>query len=308
MAKIQPSVLSIQFVVGQGLTKFIDLSQSASVVNRRFYRQGLNWAVAGFTLATGPGQTGNVSISKIPNTWIASNAWHKSYATWKKQQDKAIADSGSQSAVAKYRDFKIHANVLHVDTTFNSNLEPVDADGVNFLSGEWQASQIVIPQLDPDATGTLIEPREFLLHMVGVNNHGGLSRGIISGYAHSRAFPQSPDPVSPNVDTADNWMRAMFDVGSDTSEIVDNATDRNDDLPYNQTEYPGGEINAKTLEIVHESALIASVNSTTRNLSGTNVPCGLLQIINGVDGPLDLFVHLVPGPARGYLTQPMQDM
>ncbi len=308
MAKIQPSVLSIQFVIGQGNTSFLDLSQSASVVNRRFYRQGLNWAVAGFTLATTAGQTGNVSISKIPNTWIASNAWHKVYATWKKQQDEAVDDSGSQSAVAKYRDFKIHANSLHVDTTFLANLEPVDAARVNFLSGEWQASQIVIPNKDPDGSGTLIEPREYLVHMVGVNNHGGASRGMISGYAHSRAYPQSPDPVSPPVEDADNWMRDMFDVGADTTDIVRNATLKNDDLPYNQTEYPGGAGNAATLEIVHQTSLVASVNSTSRHLSGTNVPCGLLQIINDVDGPIDLFVHLVPGEERGYLTQPMQDM
>ncbi len=308
MAKIQPSVLSIKFVVGEGDTRFLDLSQSASIVNRRFYRQGLNWAVAGFTVATISGQVGDVSISKIPNTWVASNAWHKVYSFWLKQQNQAIADSGTQSAVAKYRDFKIHANVGHVTTGFGTNLIPVDFTGASFLTGEWQASQIVIPQLDPDASGTLIEPREFDLHMVGDNNHGGISRGVISGYANSRAFPQSPDPVSPSVETSDNWMRAMFDVGSDTSEIVANATLKNDDLPYDQDDYPGGELNAPTLEIVHETTLIASVNSTSRKLSGTNVPCGLLQIVNTVNGPIDLFIHLVPGNSRGYLTQPMQDM
>ena len=35
--------------------------------------------------------------------------------------------------------------------------------------------------------------------MVGANNAAG-SRGIIEGYADSRAYPQSPDPVSPDID------------------------------------------------------------------------------------------------------------
>ena len=54
---------------------FIDLSQVASLVNRRFYRQGLNWAVGGFKFLTSPGFEGQLLISKLPNTWVMSNAW-----------------------------------------------------------------------------------------------------------------------------------------------------------------------------------------------------------------------------------------
>ena len=64
MAKIQPSVLNLKYEINEGITKFIDLSQSASAVNRRFYRQGLNWICAGFTVATGAGQVGTVTIAK----------------------------------------------------------------------------------------------------------------------------------------------------------------------------------------------------------------------------------------------------
>jgi hypothetical protein len=312
MAKIQPSVLNIKFVVSEGQTKYIDISESASIVNRRFYRQGLNWVVAGFTVGTGPiasppGQ-GDVTISKIPNTWVASNAWHKAYAHWKKQQDEAISDAGAQSAVAKYRDFKVHANVNHVTSTFASNLIPVDGAGVSYLEGEWQASQIVLPQSTADASGTIIDPTELYLHMVGDNQNATVSRGIIEGYADSRAYPQSPDPVSPDISSADNWLAQMFNVGSDDEEVLLRATHVNDDLPYNQVNYPGGENNAPHLEIIHEQTFVPSTSSTSRKLSGTNVPCGLLEVISTVAGPIDIFVHLVPGPSRGYLTQPMQDM
>lgn len=312
MAKIQPSVLSIQFVVGESQTKFLDISQAASICNRRFYRQGLNWVVAGFTISTGPigaaPASGVVTISKVPTTWCASNAWHKAYAHQKSQQDDAVDEAGGQSAVAKFRDFKVHANTDHVDAGFGNNLIPVDASGASFLTGEWQASQIVLPNVVPDASGSEVDPQEYFLHMVGDNNHGGLSRGVIDGYASSRAFPQSPDPVGPNLAGNENWFMQMENVGNESPEVIDNATNRNDDLPYDQDEYPGGAVNAPFLEIVHEQTFVQSTSTTTRKLSGTTVPCGLLQITNGVPGPIDLFLHLVPGPARGYLTQPMQDM
>ena len=35
----------------------------------------------------------------------------------------------------------------------------------------------------------------------------------------SRAYPQSPDPVSPAIDSGNNWLRAMFDVGNDNQKL-----------------------------------------------------------------------------------------
>jgi hypothetical protein len=53
--KIQPAVETMIIPtpsVAAGATGSFtcDLSQIASIMNRRFYRQGLNWAVAGFKL------------------------------------------------------------------------------------------------------------------------------------------------------------------------------------------------------------------------------------------------------------------
>ena len=315
MPKIQPAVKTVMFTIpgnlpGVNVTRYADLSQVCSKLNRRFMRQGKVWVVAGFKFIASTGWQGEFNVQRLPDTWPVSNAWHKVYATWKKQQDEAIDDSGSQSAVAKYRDFKIHMDVGHVVQTFSSNLIPIDADGTSIDAAEWQSSQIVIPQLDPDASGTLIEPREFSLHMVGPNNHGGISRGLISGYAHSRAFPQSPDPVSPAVDLSDNWMRAMFDVGSDSSEIVDNATDRNDDLPYDQDEYPGGETNFPGLQIVDIASITSAAVLSTRQLKGDTFPCGLIKLdhnLNTAGSGCQLLVHLVPGNHRGYMAVPMKE-
>ena len=50
-SKIQPAVMTMTFASSESgaSTEFIDLSQVASLMNRRFYRQGINWAVAGLS-------------------------------------------------------------------------------------------------------------------------------------------------------------------------------------------------------------------------------------------------------------------
>jgi hypothetical protein len=311
--KIQPAPLTLAIdppsVAPATTTSFyVDLSQCASILNRRFYRQGLNWAVSGFKVISSQGSQGAIAILKIPSTWMASNAWEKVFRTWKRQQDQAIAESGSQSAVAKFRDFKIHLNEGHVDAGFAANLTPDD----HALLGEWDASEIVIPNLIPDASGSDVDPAEYLLHMVGVNNHVGVSRGMLDGYANSRAYPQSPDPVAAPVENTANFLRQMFDVGNDSSEIVNNAVNMNDDLPYDQTEYPGGGVQAPTAQIHDLSYITATSVGGMTFLKGGMFPCGLIQINvqNTGDSGLDvaLLVELVPGPNRGYLTQPMTDM
>ena len=310
--KIEPAVmtLALQLPIGPA-SSTIDLSQICSLVNRRFYRQGLNWACAGFKIVTQGATTGGVTVSKLPNTWVTSNAWEKAFRAWNKQQMDSIEEAGAESAVARFRDFKIFADVAHVAAGYGSNLLPIDLAGAPYATGEWEPSQVVIPNIIPDASGTTIDPQEVLLHMVGINNNGGNSRGIIEGYADSRAFPQSPDPVSPDINSNNNWLRQMFDVGNDNSDITDNATNRNDDLPYPQVDYPGGETQAATLQL-HDTTIVSgtTIGGTTR-LKGGNFPCGLIRfntnLTAGDQVPI-LLIDLVPGNHRGYLCEPMMEM
>jgi len=319
MAKIQPAVNTLYFRIpgntnNASTSNFIDLSQVCSIVNRRFYRQGKVWVVSRFKFVVSAGFTGSIVIGRLPSTWSVSNGWHKSYAHWKKQQDQAVSDAGAQSAVAKYRDFKIHMNEQHVEVGFGGNLIPWDFSLNQFAVGEWMPSEIVIPQAVADPSGSVILPKEYYLHMVGVNNNAaGNSRGIVEGYADSRAYPQSPDPVSPDIASDDNWLASMFDVGSEDQEVLLNATHVNDDLPYDQINYPGGEINAPGLQMVDSGSVTAQANTASVTLNGDIFPCGLLNVgiitaSGGADDTVVLLVSLVPGSDRGYMTQPMQDM
>jgi len=322
MNKIEPSELTLTFAtqstsqLNPTVESYLDLSQVASIVNRRFYRQGINWAVSGFKILTAGGVKGSVACMRLPNSWVMSNAWEKAFRAWNKQQMDAIADSGAESAVARFRDFKIHMDVNHVSSTFANNLLPVAIDGtagVTATPGEWQQSTIVVPNILLDAGGSPTDPIEYSLHAVGINNNAGISRGIIEGYADSRAYPQSPDPVSPVIQSSDNWMRDMFDVGNDNAEITGNATDKNDDLPYPQVDYPGGENQLEGLVIHDQLSYTATTIGGMAYLKGGNFPCGLIKIIHTVQ-PEDLShnlilqVDLVPGTHRGYLCEPMTEM
>ena len=111
--KIQPAVQTMVFPlpIGLGQSSYVDLSQVASLMNRRFYRQGINWAVAGMKVLTPSGTTGGVTISKLPNTWVLSNAWEKSFRTWSKMNNEAMSET--ESIRPKFLDFKVYADDVH---------------------------------------------------------------------------------------------------------------------------------------------------------------------------------------------------
>ncbi len=296
---------------GASLRSTVDLSQVASILARRFYRQGLNWAVAGIKVSST--QPGTVTCLKIPNTWMASNGWHKTFALWNKQMNDTLEEGGNESLRARFSDFKIYSDAAHRAAGYGANLLPADSAGVFAAPGEWDPSHVVLPQTAADGSGTLIDPTEFTIHMVGAST--GNSKGIIQGYEDSRSFPQSPDPVGPSASSPNNWMSAMFDVGSASPEILDNAENENDDLPYPQTNYPGAGTQLPNLEW-HDITQIYGTSATTNignsRLKGGNFPCGLVTIVwtNSGDTPANLVfqIDMIPGNHRGYLAEPMQDM
>ena len=154
--KIQPAVETLIIPTpavnaGQTGSFTIDLSQCASLVNRRFYRQGINWAVAGFKLTTSSGVAGAVTIKKLPQTWVMSNAWEKGFRLWQRMNKNAVDEAGMESIKGKFLDFKIFADETHFDAGFASNLIPVDGQlpvAQPYTTGQWQPSQYEIPLSD----------------------------------------------------------------------------------------------------------------------------------------------------------------
>jgi len=308
--KIEPSVLTMTFsdtVIGGGSSDaYIDLSQVASIMNRRFYRQGLNWAVAGIKILSSGGSTGYVVVRKLQNTWITSGSWEKTMRHWLKQQNDAVRESGVESTVARFRDYKILMDNDHV-IKYNAaggNLNLTNLLPAGYQTGDWEASHVVIP--NDGAPGTT---NEYLLKMYGPSDAS--AKGIVEGYSQSRSVPQSPDPATTG-SSSNSWLARMTDVGDDNWGIIGNAQFENDNLPYDQDDYPGGAGNFASPEIHDQSFITATTIGGTTRLKGGNFPCGLmkLEILNTGDDPLAVTIQLdlVPGNHRGYLCEPMTEM
>ena len=334
MKKIEPAVqtLNFNFSVSAGSTvnQTLDLSQCASLVNRRFYRQGINWAVSGIkVLTTGENNTGSITVQKLPETWVMSNAWEKGFRAWQRMNNEALEES--ESVRPRFLDFKVYADELHHNAGFAANLLPLSSGGT-FTAGEWQSSKMTVP-FGPASPGNVTD---FEIIAVGAN-YPGVSPAtlinavsLIEGYANSRGLPNVLDPNAPadatdaDGSTPENWLAATFNDGTEqTTEIIESMVGplaENNIAPYPfendgvnpDTMYPGGANQGTGLQ-VHDTEFITptTVGGTSR-LKGGMFPCGLARFVcvNSGEQPISftLQVDLVPGSHRGYLCEPMTEM
>ena len=333
MKKIEPAVqtLNFNFSVSAGSTvnQTLDLSQCASLVNRRFYRQGINWAVSGIkVLTTGEDNIGSITVQKLPETWIMSNSWEKGFRAWQRMNNEALEET--ESVRPRFLDFKIYADELHHTAGFGSNLLPLSSAG-GFTAGEWEASTVIIPRTD--STTGVPAPRELLA--VGASYPGAGGSGLnavslIEGYASSRALPDVLDPNTPD-DASDtsgvapqNWLSALFNDGIEqTEEVLATMTGplaQNNIAPYpfendgvnSDTMYPGGANQLSGQEFFDSSFVTTTTIGGITRMDGGMFPCGLITIGHNLTAPIEgsvlLQVQLVPGSHRGYLCEPMTEM
>lgn len=344
MPKIEPAVTTMAFTwtvpAGTQLTKYIDLSQCASLLNRRFYRQGLNWAVSGFKANVfGPANTnsGQIDMLKLPETWVMSNLWHKGFAAWEKMNDDALEEN--ESIRPRFLDFKIYADTKHHIDGFIGNLLPINAAALA-VAGEWESSKFIVPE---SGVAGATHTREVLA--TGANYPGASpvttfnAISLIEGYAASRGLPEIRDPNAPD-DAADadglfpeNWITALSNEGlTQDSEVITDMITENNQAPYpfenaqvpgaapgvvfTDTNYPGGANQLTGLQISDSSFITTTTVGGHTRLKGGLFPCGLIRIDTTNANPVDpgnpftvaLLVDMVPGTHRGYLCEPMQDM
>ena len=341
MKKIEPAVQTLTFsflapsAAGADVvtTKFLDLSQTACLVNRRFYRQGINWAVSGFKLATTPAQPGSgvqslITVSKLPETWIMSNSWEKGFRVWQRMNNEALAET--ESIRPRFLDFKIYADSAHHSAGFGANLLPLNSGGLA-TAGEWTASSVKIPYTD-NSPGNIAD-RELIAvggNYSGTGFSGKNAVSLIEGYANSRGLPAIADPNAP-ADAADadgispeNWMSALFNEGTNQDDrVIGDMITENNIAPYPfendgvhaDTMYPNGETQMPGLQIHDIDNITGTTIGGMTRIKGGMFPCGLvrLDVVNQtqtVDSAISfvLQVDLVPGSHRGYLCEPMTEM
>jgi len=333
--KIEPSAMTLTFAssaVGGGtptITEYIDISQVASLVNRRFYRQGLNWAVAGIKVLNLTGFTGTVQVSKLPNTWVMSNAWEKGFRAWQRMNREALEET--PSVRPRFLDFKVYADESHHALGSGANLLPrtyVAGLPVPATPGEWEMSKFEIPTGSAGTQGASVS-REVVAtggNYPGLGASGFDAISLIEGYASSRGLPDVLDPNVPDdaadVDgfNPDNWLAAIFNEGTTQTEgVIEDMIAENNIAPYpfendgvsTDTMYPGG-VNQLVGMQVHDTEFITptTIGGTTR-LKGGNFPCGLIRFDFANSGPTSavlIQLDLVPGNHRGYLCEPMTEM
>ncbi len=334
--KMEPAVKTLVFnysVPANTLqNNTIDLSQCASLLNRRFYRQGINWAVGSIKVLTAGSTTGLIGISKLPETWVMSNSWMKGFAAWQRMNDDALEES--ESVKPRFLDYKIYADTIQHTAGFGANLLPT-ADllaGTPATAGEWEPSKMVIPRgTDGGAAHGDTVNREIIA--VGPNYPGaGASTfdavSLIEGYAASRGLPNIADPNTPD-DAADadgdvpqNWMTATFNEGTNQDErVIDDMITENNIAPYPfendgvnvDTMYPNGANQLTGLQIHDIDTITGTTVGGITRIKGGLFPCGLVRVdvqntSDTLSMGINLLIELVPGPHRGYLCQPMTDM
>lgn len=341
MKKIQPAVQTCFFntpstqtaegQTGYVKTSYIDLSQCASLLNRRFYRQGISWAVASIKVYSAV--DGSVTVSKLPNTWAMSNAWEKGFRVWQRMNQEAMDEA--DSIKPRFLDYKIYADAGHHQAGVAANLLPKSigdgntnpADLNEATPGIWDMSKMIIPKTDGTDGAS---QREIIA--VGASYPGPAPASslnavsLIEGYAASRALPSVKDPNMPadasstDVVAAENWMSATFNEGTDQShEVLEDLVLDNNIAPYPfendgvhvDTMYPGGANQLDGMELHGFGLITGTTVGSQTSFKGGMFPCGLIRIDHVTGGQaanLAVVIDLIPGPHRGYLCEPMTDM
>lgn len=327
-AKIQPAQMKMLFQITQvnsgaaGDNNYIDLSQCASIINRRFYRQGLNWAVAGIKVAAN--QQGSIDVFKLPTSWVFGNSWVKGFKTWQQMNEKAL--DTAESVEGRFLDFKIYADEIHHQNGYSSNLLPIDSLGNTATAGEWLPSEIRIPNSAGPGTSTALELIGVGASYPGAGASGKNGVSLVEGYAASRALPSEADPNTPGdlVDasgaTPENWIAALSNEGTNQDSGVLDDIQAYDQPPYPyendgvsvDTMYPGGANQLPGLVYHDFQNFTGTTISNITYLKGGNFPCGLMRLkaTNTSDqtGTFLIQIDMVPGNHRGYMAESMMEM
>jgi len=305
---MQPAITSLAYAVtpsSGSVVANIDLAKGLSTVNRRLYRQGMNYAVAGVSVGRFDTGLTKCLLQSAGNTWMVQNAWKKGYALWRAQQREVL--EVMPSIEGKWADFKVTLDDVVTTATLNPRNSTTGGSAGDPVCDEWNYSEYVW-----DDDGTEREPH---FHLIGATDLSS-SIGLVQEYHISRAMPHANAPFVEGEASDSIYAKAL---GTDemSDMLVDNMEQENDNPPYDQDEMYGG-------DTAGDSAVIVDEFSTSVHNSGRSVPfiapCGLLRVSieskvnNDANQPWVLVasdeahllvVHLVPGGYKGVLATPM---
>jgi hypothetical protein len=316
--KMQPAITDIYLkttptVVGINNLWYVDTAKQLSKINRRLYSQSRMYGYQGLTFiwkqeAGSDVATIEVKVATAGNTWIVQNAHTKGHALWNQMQQLVLEDN--PSVAGTWHDFKIQ---LSDSVSGARSLEALAGDGAPYEDGEWNLASYVMPQHEVDpVTGLPLPAVELTATLIGGDTAS--KRSLVKAYQESRATVQPFDPSVPAA-MSTSFFNLLTDSGSQEPELADVIEGENDQPPYSQANYPGGEVNADAAAIVGYGAI--SATEVDGRIGGFVAPCGLVEIqINGykADGTavddsampaIELLLHVAPGSYKGVAAIPM---
>lgn len=234
--KTNPTITRLAFHASGNSTKYIDIAQALSIINRKAYRQGLYYYINSIEMYNS--EDGYVDVSVIPDTYVTRNAWKRAFRKFQKMNGMV------DTARPKYHDFKIYMSDQHrLGSKMSPDMFGLDGDYQNHTADEWAYSQFVSMDDDGDA---IQEADNFFVHMIG--DHSGQadgsnwnSIGLIKSYADSKPEPdQTGEPVLSVAHVTDP-LNNLFDASSEEAlnDIRTNLDLDNDETPYNADKLVG---------------------------------------------------------------------
>jgi len=338
MKKIEPAVGSLYYKTdtfsGDRAITF-DIFRDLSVVNRRFYRQGMHLAIESVEILTPGGITGAASVTRIPMTWVSTEGYKKAFRAWQRMNRESL--EMAESVRPRFLDFKIfmdtvhHGSQLPTDPNYVQTMELIprvvgSAGTPEAVMGEWTYSKVYIPQAynntQPAGTDNMVPTNLIAVGPswpgVGVTGEDAVS--IIEGYAASRALPYAEDPNAPSDaddvsgPTPENWISAIFNEGeTQDAAVLDDMIGENNQAPYpyegdgiqTDTHYPGGANQLNGLELVDIGYISGTTIGGKTRLKGGVFPSGLMRLNLSINASsaVVIKINLIHGGHRGYLAE-----
>lgn len=301
--KSNPTQIRLAFECSGGTTQFIDIARALSVINRKFYRQGVYYYVNSVEVYNN--ESGVIDLHTLPDTWVTKNSWNRGFQLFQKMN--AMTNTPISGVVRpKYHDFKVYFNQTHQQRgSLNPVMSTINNGSAGYAPDEWDYSRFVSADSDGDLNedndALNQEADDFYVHMLG--GHQGSSDnwtsvGLIKSYAESRTTVPFDDNIDNVVDVTDPLLN-IFDFSSEEqmNDIIENLINDNDQPPYDQNAYVG-ELSTSMQHV----ARIGTEQGVGRigRAAGFCVPMGLLCVDPwDVSTGYRLVLNLAPGTYHG---------
>jgi len=237
--KTSPTQTRLSFELsGDSGQDYIDIAKALSIINRKFYRQGVYYYVNSIEVYNN--EQGVVDLYTLPDNWVTKNAWNRGFAVFQKMN--ALTNSPLTNGIRpKYHDFKVHmTSGMQSQGSANPSLHNVAGTGTEHTADDWVYSKMVSADADADPAQ---EADDFEVHMIGAHTGSSdnwTSVGLIKSYAESRARPHVTAPVTDTNLQTDPLLN-IFDFSGEEqmNDIIANLEEDNDAPPYNLDNYVG---------------------------------------------------------------------